>query len=45
MGDYANFQVESMSLGIPTITFVRKNIIKKILILVNLDYLFQIYQG
>ncbi|MBF91660.1 MAG: hypothetical protein CMP34_02495 [Rickettsiales bacterium] len=29
MGDYANFQVESMSLGIPTITFVRNNIIKK----------------
>ena len=29
MGDYANFQVESMSLGIPTITFVRKEYYKK----------------
>ena len=29
MGDYANFQVESMSLGIPIVTFVRKDIIEK----------------
>ena len=29
MGDYANFQVESMYLGIPVITYVRKDILER----------------